>query len=119
MAHPANPNYDTVVFCTVQFQGIHQWANCPFEEVKYLRDLHRHIFHVKAYKQVYHNDRDVEFIMLKNAITIYLNNRFLNSIMGSMSCEMLAEELIEKFDLCKCEVNEDGENGAIVTVRQL
>ena len=34
---------------------------------------------------------------------------------GAMSCEMLARELIEEFDLCQCEVNEDNENGAIVT----
>lgn len=118
MSHTANPAYSTVVYCTVQFQGIHQWANCPFEEVKYLRDLHRHMFEIKAYKRVFHNDRDVEFIMLKNAITKYIANRFPDSIMGSMSCEMLAEELIEEFDLCQCEVNEDGENGAIVTVRE-
>jgi hypothetical protein len=117
MSHKANPDYSTVVFCTVQFQGIHQWAGCPFEEVKYLRDLHRHVFHVKAYKEVFHNDRDVEFIMLKNSITQYLATRFPNSIMGSMSCEMLAEELIEHFGLSQCEVNEDNENGAIVTVR--
>ena len=31
-----------------------------------------------------------------------------------MSCEMIAKELLEKFDLTKCEVSEDNENGAIV-----
>jgi len=34
----------------------------------------------------------------------------------SMSCEMIAEELIKEFDLCRCEVNEDAENGAILYV---
>ena len=34
----------------------------------------------------------------------------------SNSCEMIARDLIDKFGLNKCEVNEDGENGAIVTV---
>ena len=33
---------------------------------------------------------------------------------NSMSCEMLANELIDEFDLYSCEVNEDGEGGAIV-----
>jgi hypothetical protein len=28
---------------------------------------------------------------------------------------MLGKELIEKFNLTRCEVDEDGENGAIVT----
>lgn len=122
MAHKANPNLSTVVFCTLQFQGIHNWPGCPFDEVAYLRDPHRHIFHIKAYKEVFHNDRDVEFIMMKSAIAAYLSDRFTKTtgdaaIMGATSCEMLAEELIERFDLCKCEVNEDGENGAIVTVK--
>lgn len=122
MAHKPNPNLSTVVFCSLQFQGIHNWPGCPFEEVAYLRDPHRHIFHIKAYKEVFHNDRDVEFIMMKHAIERYLDTRFEKTtgnaaIMGAFSCEMLAEELIAKFDLCQCEVNEDGENGAIVTVR--
>jgi len=31
---------------------------------------------------------------------------------GNRSCEDIAEELIETFDLLNCEVLEDGENGA-------
>ena len=34
---------------------------------------------------------------------------------GSRSCEMIAEELIVTFNLSRCEVSEDGENGTIVT----
>jgi hypothetical protein len=30
---------------------------------------------------------------------------------------MIAKELIAKFNLSRCEVSEDGENGAIVTVK--
>lgn len=103
-----------VVFCTLQFQGIHNWPGCPFDEVKYLRDPHRHMFHIKAFKAVEHNDRDVEFIMLKNAMTKFIADLYPNGIMGATSCEMLAELLVNKFDLTQCEVNEDGENGAIV-----
>jgi hypothetical protein len=35
---------------------------------------------------------------------------------GAKSCEMIAIELINEFNLSRCEVNEDNENGAIVTV---
>lgn len=104
-----------VVFATLQFQGIHNWPGCPFDEVAYLRDPHRHMFHIKAYKEVFHDDRDVEFIMLKNAIQKYIAETYPDGVLGAKSCEMLAVELIEKFELCQCEVNEDGENGAIVT----
>jgi predicted methyltransferase MtxX (methanogen marker protein 4) len=111
----------TVVFCTLQIEGTHNWKDCPFEEVAYLRDTHRHVFWIKAYKEVSHSDRDVEFIMLKHRIEQYLKSKYRNTflklcVFGSMSCEMIAEELITAFDLCKCEVNEDNENGAIVIV---
>lgn len=119
------------VYCRLQVEGTHSWPNCPFDEVAYLRDRHRHVFHIKAYKQVTHSDRDVEFIMLKHEIKNYLEARYYsydisngNTItqgthlheFGSMSCEMIAKELIEQFDLSACEVNEDDENGAFVEV---
>lgn len=114
----------TEVFCTLQFEGIHCWPNCPIEEVAYLRSPHRHIFHVKAYKQVFHDDRDVEFIWLKHRIQEYLDTWLTQSEhtsaavydLGPMSCEMIANQLIDEFGLSRCEVSEDNENGAIVTV---
>ena len=116
---------DKVVFCTLEVEGIHNWPACPFEEVAYLRDPHRHMFHIKAYKAVNHDDRDVEFIMLKHQIAEYLYSAYASHGMkkepmyrichfGAMSCEMIAEILIDRFDLVQCEVSEDGENGAIV-----
>jgi len=83
-----------------------------------LRQDHRHMFHMKAYKTVNHDDRDVEFIQLKHEILDYLKKYYdedkRSHYFGSMSCEMLAVELIEEFDLIRCEVNEDNENGAVV-----
>lgn len=114
------------VYCTLEVEGIHNWPGCPFDEVAYLRVPHRHMFHIKAYKLVTHSDRDVEFIMLKRQIKEYLvnayadrdNENMLMCFFGAMSCEMIAQELIEKFELSRCEVSEDGENGAILTVEQ-
>lgn len=104
------------VYCTILFEAIHNWPECPFEEVSYLRDPHRHIFYIKAYKQVNHDDRDVEFIMLKHDISFYLRQTYPAKQLGATSCEMLALKLVKEFDLSKCEVSEDNENGAIVTV---
>jgi hypothetical protein len=103
------------VYCTIQFEATHFWKECPFEEVKYLQYPHRHVFHIKAFQLVTHNNRDIEFIMLKHNIEEYLQRIYPDHRLGSMSCEMLAEELIEAFDLSKCEVSEDNENGAILT----
>ncbi len=110
----------TEVFCTVQVEGLHRWKNCPHDEVDYLRNFHRHTFYIAAYKRVNHDDRDVEFIMLQHRIRDYLTDMYYDRVLrlhvfGDMSCEMIAKELIEEFDLSKCEVNEDNENGAIVT----
>ena len=113
-------NFVEEVFVTLQVEGIHCWPECPFDEVDYLRTPHRHMFHIKAQKLVTHSDRDVEFIMLKHRIYEYLRieygTNFDVCLFGSRSCEMIAKELIEEFELTKCEVSEDGENGAIVTV---
>jgi len=113
-------NTQTTVFCTTQLDGTHNWPECPFDEVAYLRDPHRHMFHIKATKIVTHTDRDTEFIMLKHQVIEYLRNKYYNNLMhcyefGAMSCEMIASELFVEFGLIECEVSEDGENGATVT----
>ena len=68
-----------------------------------------------------HSDRDVEFIMLKHKIIQYIETRYYDvdaklCKFGAKSCEMLAVELISQFNLTRCEVSEDGENGSIVTI---
>jgi len=118
---PKTVKISTEVYCTLQVEGQHCWPECPFVEVEYLRDLHRHLFHIKAIKKVTHDDRDVEFIMLKHKIENYFYENYFNEDIqmmsfGSMSCEMIAKELITKFNLLRCDVSEDGENGAIVSV---
>lgn len=101
----------SAVVVKLQVEGTHCWPDCPIEDVSFLRNPHRHMFHVKATKEVTHDDRDVEIIMLKRAIEHHLKNGY-NGEFHSMSCEMIARDLIVTFDLLNCEVLEDGENGA-------
>lgn len=133
----------TFIEIRTQFEGIHCWDNCPIEQVAFLKNPHRHMFGVRVRVEVYHNDRDLEFICVKRSIDQCLTikadmNRYPGTVlpvwdMGRTSCEMVAEMLHEylkntyKFDpnpdsikasketrLVEIEVNEDGENGAIV-----
>ena len=110
----------TQVYARLSVEGIHNWTDCPIDEVSYLKHPHRHRFGIKAYADVSHADRDIEFIELKHKINNYLKSKYFDETMqcmmfGSMSCEMIASELLSEFDLYKCEVNEDEECGAIVT----
>ena len=84
----------TTIFVTFQMEGTHQWKECPYDDVAFLTDIHRHMFHFRCEREVFHDDRDVEFIKFKR--------------------EMIAKELLNEFKLIKCEVSEDNENGAIV-----
>lgn len=99
----------------LQVEGIHNWADCNLEDVIYLRNLHRHIFYIKAIKEVTHNNRDIEIIMFKNKIISYLNEKYQGSF-NSMSCEDIAEDILRQFECNEVEVLEDNENGAIVTI---
>lgn len=109
----------TEVFCNLQVEGLHYWLNCDIEEVAYLSLPHRHVFHITAFVDVSHDDRDVEFIKLKHNIKSYLEQKYCNNDMnlhnfGGKSCEMIGKELMSEFNLTKCIVSEDNENGSIV-----
>lgn len=95
-----------------RFEGVHSWPDCPLQDVAFLRDPHRHEFHVEAVKLVEHEDRDVEIIMLKRAMQVWCQ-----AFRGphTMSCESMARQLVDAFLLQRCRVLEDGENGAEVT----
>lgn len=114
-------NHSTCVIASLQVAGVHFWTHCPFEEVMYLREPHRHMFHIRAVKAVTHDDRDVEIIMLKNAIRDYLQKTFKSDqyddlYFGGMSCEQIAHDIAIKFELTSCYVLEDGENGAFIVM---
>lgn len=101
------------VFIKFSFPAFHCWPDAP-KSCMYLQSTHRHVFHVKAYFDVTHNDRDIEFITKKQEVETYMREKYANQHMGKMSCEMLAEEIINRFNACKVEVSEDDENGAIL-----
>lgn len=105
--------YETTVFVTCQFAAFHHWPDAP-ESHAFLRTMHRHMFHVKAWALVDHDNRDIEFIFLKERIETYCRGR-LEGTQTSKSCEQFAKILLEAFkELFEVEVSEDGENGAIV-----
>lgn len=102
-----------------EIEGIHRWSDCLIEEVSYLKDFHRHRFGIIATKLIVHDNRDIEFIQLQHQIKKYLYEKYWSSYhqlhcFDNMSCEAIARELILRFNLFDCEVNEDNENGAIL-----
>ena len=100
------------IWVTTQFEGFHKYSDAP-EEVSFLKNKHRHIFHVKVWIEVGHNDRDIEFFIFKKQVETLLQNSNLNN----SSCEMIADYVHNKISLAypnrkmKIEVSEDGENG--------
>jgi len=103
----------TQVVCKVVFEGVHHWPAAP-EPVAYLAWPHRHEFVIRCCADVEHDDRDIEFIMLKHKVEDYLATRYIGGHLDTASCEQVASNLIVKFDLAWCSVFEDDENGAIV-----
>ena len=95
----------------LQYEATHYWKECEIKDVLFLKNEHRHIFFIKCYKEVLHNNRDIEIILFKNKILKYLQDKFKNKF-ENMSCEDIAENLITEFKLSECEVLEDNENGA-------
>lgn len=109
--------YKRKIIVKLEVEGIHQWAECPIKAVEFLRNPHRHIFHITCKKEVIGNDRDIEIIMFKRSILSYLHAMHGQGDIvnfGNMSCEAIAEELCYKFNLSSCKVLEDNENGAKV-----
>ena len=111
----------TNVIATLRLDGMHNWpdAQAHFPEVGFLSNMHRHIWHITAKKRVYHDDRDVEFIMFKRDIEEYLRAKYYDENsrtheFGAMSCEMLAREIYKQFGCTYVSVFEDNENGAEV-----
>lgn len=106
------------IFVQFSKEGIHCYPAAP-AGVEFLKHPHRHMFHFKVTVSVFHNDRDIEFILFKRELEALYSAQTLQ--VDYKSCEMLAEDLIdyifEKYPGRKItvEVSEDGENGATLT----
>lgn len=107
----------------VRFQqvGFHRYPDAP-EVVKYLRDVHRHVFHFNVGIQVFHGDREIEFHMFMNWLkSLYAEGQLQ---LDYKSCEMLAQDIAKsifaKYDCThrrlEITVSEDDECGATLTI---
>ena len=119
-------NARRMIWVTFRREGIHSYPAASIDpslatgdeyDVSFLANPHRHIFHFNVGIQVFHNDRDIEFIQFKRWLeklyqgTLELNNK---------SCEMISDELYmfiaSRYPNRNVEitVSEDGENGATI-----
>jgi len=113
MENKKSPLVKKFIKVSFQFEGFHKWPEAIDHAESYLALRHRHMFHCTALKRVGHNDRDIEFIELKRMMSNYIKLRF-GLEFGTMSCESIAEHLMNYFCLDEIEISEDGENGAIL-----
>lgn len=111
------------VVVNTSFEGFHHWKDAP-DIVAFLRDSHRHIFHVRVEMSVEEVDRDVEIILLKRFINEVLDEMKPDIASEGWSCEkiasMLAKNLYMSYSSNEIivEVLEDGENGGKFEIRE-
>lgn len=115
------------IFVTFQKEGIHCYPAAATDpmlatgdayDVSFLGSPHRHIFHFRVGIDVFHNDRDIEFIQFKR----WLENLYKDAILALdyKSCEMIADDLYVQIAgrypgrNVTIEVSEDGENGCVI-----
>jgi hypothetical protein len=114
-------------FIWVKFakEGIHKYpaalddpklATGDQYDVSFLGYPHRHIFHFKIQIEVFHDDRDIEFIQFKRWLESLYSDGILQ--LNYRSCEMISDDLAIKIkdkypkrDII-IDVSEDGENGS-------
>lgn len=116
---------NTKIFVTFQKEGIHLYpaaADDPMlktkdkYDVSFLGYAHRHMFHFTVAIDVFHDDRDIEFIQFKRWLEgLYADGTI---VLNHKSCEMIAEELANQIHqvypgrAMEITISEDGENGA-------
>lgn len=121
-----------MIWVTFRKEGIHKYPAALEDpklktgdkyDVSFLGYPHRHIFHFTVAIQVWHNDRDVEFIQFKRWLEeLYSSAQNVLSL-DYKSCEMISDELYEQVasrypgrDI-EITVSEDGENGATISYK--
>ena len=112
------------IWITWQREGIHKYpaalTDPALADVQFLGYPHRHIFHFRVWIDVFHNDRDLEFIQFKRwCESLYSSDNSVLSL-DHKSCEMIADDLYIQIAqrypgrVVHIEVAEDGENGALI-----
>lgn len=109
-----------MIWVTFSREGIHCYpaaAEDPnLADVAFLANDHRHIFHFKIHIEIFHNDRDIEFIQFKRWAESLFNEEVLQ--LDHKSCEMISDELYQHiatkypFRDIWISVSEDNENGS-------
>ena len=128
---------DRKIWVTFRKEGIHKYpaaledpqlATNDEYDVSFLGYPHRHIFHFRVWIDVFHNDRDIEFIQFKRWLeNLYTQGNPSNPdnkggvlSLNYKSCEMIADDLYlqiaQKYPdrSVWIEVAEDGENGCLI-----
>lgn len=115
------------IWVTFQREGVHKYpaaatdpslATGEWDDVSFLAYPHRHMFHFRVEIEVYHDDRDIEFIQFKRWLLGMLDQGTLQ--LDYKSCEMISDQMYEEINRrypgrnVTIEVAEDGENGARV-----
>jgi len=117
------------IWVTFRREGIHCYPAAATDpklntageyDVSFLASPHRHIFHFRVSIDVFHNDRDIEFIQFKRWLESLYNGQ--NSVLelDFKSCEMIADDLyVQIADRypnrnVSIQVAEDGENGCLI-----
>ena len=93
-------------------------ATGDWDDVSFLSVPHRHIFHFKVRIEVFHNDRDIEFIQFKR----WMERLYAQDViqLNHKSCEMIADDLYVQIStkypgrFVEIDVAEDGENGCSI-----
>lgn len=109
-----------MIWVTFQKEGIHLYPAAKddpkLSDVSFLGYPHRHLFKFKVWIEVFHDDRDLEFIQFKRWLEGMYNDETLQ--LNHKSCEMISDDLYGTITSkypgrhISIEVSEDGENGS-------
>jgi hypothetical protein len=117
------------IWVTFRKEGIHCYPAAATDprlntageyDVSFLASPHRHIFHFRVWIDVFHNDRDIEFIQFKRWLEALYNGSNTVLELDWKSCEMIADDLYTQIAgryperAVWIEVAEDGENGCLI-----
>jgi len=95
--------------------GFHRYSKAP-SWCSYLKNRHRHIFVIECQFLVSHNEREIEINKQQELIRIALQKKFGTPCeFGEMSCESIAEWLLQEFKCKNVKVLEDYYGGASLT----